>query len=156
MLKRAKYNIVHELSPQGSRAWLNWVCTKCVVKMGIKSVYRGSFRIEFLGFGSCFSLCVCVCVFFFFFWLYFLGIFSEVLGIFLCWFSSFLVGLLCDCSGVFFGFWVWFIEFNLRVCEVFTVEFLGNLLGCLGVSCELLGKKMVKELVEMVRGRGRS
>ena len=38
----------------------------------------------------------------------------------------------------------------------FVVEFLGNLLGCLGVSCELLGKKMVKELVEMVRGRGRS
>ena len=62
MLKRVKYNIIHELSPQGSRAWLNWVCTKFVVKMGIKSVYRGSFRIDFLGFGSCFSLCVCVCV----------------------------------------------------------------------------------------------
>ena len=30
-----KYNIIHELSPQGSRAWLNRVCRKCVAKMGI-------------------------------------------------------------------------------------------------------------------------
>ena len=59
-------------------------------------VYKGSFRIDFLGFGSYFSVC------FFFFWLYFLVIFIEVLGIFLCWFFGFLVGVLCDCNGFFF------------------------------------------------------
>ena len=30
------------------------------------------------------------------------------------------------------------------VYEVFVVEFLGNLLGCLGVFCELFRKKMVR------------
>ena len=39
-------------------------------------VYRGSFRIDFLGFRCCFSVG-------FFFLGYFLGIFSEVLGFFL-------------------------------------------------------------------------
>ena len=37
MLKRIKYNVIHELSPQGSQAWLNQVCRKCVVKMDINN-----------------------------------------------------------------------------------------------------------------------
>ena len=32
-----KYNIIHELSPQGSRAWLNWACRKYVSKIGINN-----------------------------------------------------------------------------------------------------------------------
>ena len=35
MYLRLKKNIIHELSPQGSRAWLNWACRKCIAKMGI-------------------------------------------------------------------------------------------------------------------------
>ena len=44
------------------------------------------------------------------FWVFFffsLGIFSEVLGFFLHWFSGFLVGFPCDCSGVLSGFFCW-------------------------------------------------
>ena len=40
MLKRIKYNIRHELSPKGSRAWLNQACTKCVAKMHINNNYN--------------------------------------------------------------------------------------------------------------------
>ena len=35
MLKRIKYNIIHELSPQGHWTWLNWARKKCVTKIGI-------------------------------------------------------------------------------------------------------------------------
>ena len=100
-------------------------------------VYKGSFRIDFLGFGSYFSVC------FFFFWLYFLVIFSEVLGIFLCWFFGWGSMWL---QWVFFSrFQVWFTKDNLMVSmRFFVVEFLGNLLGCLGVFCELFRKKMMR------------
>ena len=51
---------------------------------------------------------------FLFFW-YFLGIFSEVLGIFLCWLQwgsswVFLVGFLCDCSRVLSGISGYFLD----------------------------------------------
>ena len=39
MLKRIKYNVIHELSPQGSRTWLNQACRKCVAKMGINNFH---------------------------------------------------------------------------------------------------------------------
>ena len=87
-------------------------------------VYKGSFRIDFFGFWKLFF-----CFFFFF------GYFNEVLGFFVLvfwlgfcvivmgFFLSFLVGFMCDCSGVFSSiFWI----------------------------------TMVKELAEMVRGRGRN
>ena len=35
MLKRIKYNIIHEVSPQGRWTWLNWARKKCVTKTGI-------------------------------------------------------------------------------------------------------------------------
>ena len=89
-------------------------------------VYKGSFRIDFIGFWKLF----------FFFFLFF-GYFNEVLSFFCAdflvfwlgfcvivmgFFLSFLVGLMCDCSGV--------------LSSIFWIT-------------------MVKELSEMVRGRGR-
>ena len=56
-------------------------------------VYKGSFRIDFLGFGSYFF------VFFFFFGCIF-WLFSMRFWVFFC--ADFLVGFLCDCSRVFF------------------------------------------------------
>ena len=38
ILKRIKYNVIHELSPQRSRAWLNQACRKCVAKMDINTL----------------------------------------------------------------------------------------------------------------------
>ena len=90
-------------------------------------VYKGSFRIDFIGFWKLF----------FFFFLFF-GYFNEVLSFFYAdflvfwlgfcvivmgFFLSFLVGLMCDCSGV--------------LSSIFWIT-------------------MVKELAEMVRGRGRN
>ena len=37
MLKRIKYNTIHELSSQESRALLNQACRKCVTKTGINT-----------------------------------------------------------------------------------------------------------------------
>ena len=107
-------------------------------------MYRGSFRIDFLGFGSYF-VCVCVCVCFFFFGCIF-WLFSVRFWVFLC--ADFLVfwlGFYVIAAGVFSRFQVWFTKGNLMVSvRFFVVEFLGNLLGCLGVFCELFRKKMVR------------
>ena len=70
-----------------------------------------------------------LCVFLFF-W-YFLGIFSEVLGIFLCWLQ-------------WGSFWVFWLGFCVIAAGFFLV-----FLGIFWIA-------VVKELAEMVRGRGRS
>ena len=59
-------------------------------------VYKGSFRIDFIGFWKLF----------FFFFLFF-GYFNEVLSFFCADFLVFLVGFLCDCNGVLSKFFGW-------------------------------------------------
>ena len=67
------------------------------------------------------------------------GYFSVLIFWFFGWGSMWL-------QWVFFSrFQVWFTKDNLMVSmRFFVVEFLGNLLGCLGVFCELFRKKMMR------------
>ena len=57
-------------------------------------VYRGSFRIDFLGFGNCFFVCVCVFLFGGIFW-----VFSVMFWVFFCadfmvfWFGFYVIAL---------------------------------------------------------------
>ena len=57
----------------------------------------------------------------------------------------FWLGFYVIAVGFFSRFQVWFTKGNLMVSmRFFVMDFLGNLLGCLGVFCELFRKKMVR------------